>query len=224
MENGPIPISINASYGKISLSLEVARFVFRIVQSLWNLTGDAAACQISKKWYYSIYQFRDFETSQDLTIRRIVGYWNVAQSGGVSKVANKRTSGWLGLFSVECEVNLDTKDVNSITQNKSFTQIFRHTKQRENLSLINKTNLRDFIAATGLVILLIIDNLFVPYDLEIWQMTSKNNRAASSLVHHFIIIKLELWSRVAKLGFWHLWPWPLNSDLEPLHEHHFFHW
>ena len=40
---GPISISDKTSYFKISQSLEAARFVFRIVQSLWNLTGTSAA-------------------------------------------------------------------------------------------------------------------------------------------------------------------------------------
>ena len=45
---------------------------------------------------------------------------------------------------------------------------------------INKANLRDLIAATGLVILLKLDSnrrFFSPCDLEIWWMTRKNNRA-----------------------------------------------
>ena len=44
----------------------------------------------------------------------------------------------------------------------------------------NKANLRDLIAATGLVISLKFDpnhRFFSPWDLEIWCMTSKNNRA-----------------------------------------------
>ena len=44
----------------------------------------------------------------------------------------------------------------------------------------NKANLRDLIAATGLVILLKLDSnrqFFSPCDLEIWWMTSKNYRA-----------------------------------------------
>ena len=44
----------------------------------------------------------------------------------------------------------------------------------------NKANLRDLIAATGLVILLKLDSnrpFFGPCDLEIWWMTLKNNRA-----------------------------------------------
>ena len=46
--------------------------------------------------------------------------------------------------------------------------------------LVNKENLRDLIAATGLVILLKLDlnhRFFSPCDLEIWWMTQKNNRA-----------------------------------------------
>ena len=45
---------------------------------------------------------------------------------------------------------------------------------------LNKANLRDLIAATGLVILLKLDSnlrFFSPCDLEIWWMTPKNNRA-----------------------------------------------
>ena len=45
---------------------------------------------------------------------------------------------------------------------------------------VNKANLRDLIAATGLVILLKFDPnhwFFSPCDLKIWCMTSKNNSA-----------------------------------------------
>ena len=45
---------------------------------------------------------------------------------------------------------------------------------------LNKANLRDLIAATGLVILLKLDSnrrFFSLCDLEIWRMTFKNNRA-----------------------------------------------
>ena len=44
----------------------------------------------------------------------------------------------------------------------------------------NKANLRDLIAATGLVMLLKLSSnrrFFGPCDLDIWRMTSKNNRA-----------------------------------------------
>ena len=40
---GPVWISEKTSFRKISSSLEAARFVFRIVRSLWNLTGTSAA-------------------------------------------------------------------------------------------------------------------------------------------------------------------------------------
>ena len=46
--------------------------------------------------------------------------------------------------------------------------------------LMNKANVRDLIAATGLVILLKLDSnrrFFSPFDLKIWWMTSKNYRA-----------------------------------------------
>ena len=52
-------------------------------------------------------------------------------------------------------------------------------------SLCNKANLRDLIAATGLVILLKLDwncQFFSLCDLEIWWMTSKNYRAP--LLHY----------------------------------------
>ena len=39
----PVSISNKSSYCKISQSLEAARFVFRIVQSLWNLIGTSVA-------------------------------------------------------------------------------------------------------------------------------------------------------------------------------------
>ena len=45
---------------------------------------------------------------------------------------------------------------------------------------LNKANLRDLIAATGLVILLKLNSnrrFFSPCDLEIWWMTLKNSRA-----------------------------------------------
>ena len=39
---GPVAISLKTSYCKILQSLEAARFVFRIVRLLWNLTGTSA--------------------------------------------------------------------------------------------------------------------------------------------------------------------------------------
>ena len=68
----------------------------------------------------------------------------------------------------------------------------------------NKANLRDLIAATGLVILLKLDSnrrFFSPCDLEIWWMTQKTKGylfyATLSCLHHFVAIgefKLELQS------------------------------
>ena len=77
----------------------------------------------------------------------------------------------------------------------------------------NKANLRDLIAATGLVILLKFDpnhRFFVPCDLEIWWMALKNNRApllyyiklcASFQIHRWIQIgitvrKRSIWVKI----------------------------
>ena len=94
---------------------------------------------------------------------------------------------------------------------------------------IDKANLRDLIAATGLVILLKLDSnfdFFYLCDLKIWWMTSKNNRApfniTSSFVQYFKAIgefQLELKSgnaqfRSKSVIFWALWPWNLTDDLE----------
>ena len=68
--------------------------------------------------------------------------------------------------------------------------------------------------------------IFVLCDLEIWQMTLKNNRASLltcfKLCGSFVAIyqlKLELWSRNAQFGtklaiFCPVWPWHLTNDLE----------
>ena len=61
----------------------------------------------------------------------------------------------------------------------------------------NKANLRDLIAATGLVILLKLDSnhrFFSPCDLEIWQMTPKNNRAPLlCYFKHFASFRSHWW-------------------------------
>ena len=71
----------------------------------------------------------------------------------------------------------------------------------------NKANLRDLIAATGLVILLKFDPIhrfFSPCDLEIWCTTLKNNRASllyyiklcvSFQIHRWIQTKVTVWKR-----------------------------
>ena len=80
-------------------------------------------------------------------------------------------------------------------------------------SYANKANLRDLIAATGLVILLKFDpnhRFFVPCDLEIWWMALENNRApllyyiklcASFQIHRWIQIgitvrKRSIWVKI----------------------------
>ena len=88
-----ITISDKTSYRKISWSLEVSRFVSRIVRSLWYLTSTSAAllpmCLSSFEAMLSLScQSRGFETSRDLTTRRLIGYWNGAlaiKSGGHSQ-------------------------------------------------------------------------------------------------------------------------------------------
>ena len=68
------------SYCKISSSLEAARFVFRIVRSLWNLADTSAAllpkCLSNFKamlWYeLQISRLRDFSRSYDNTPYRIL--------------------------------------------------------------------------------------------------------------------------------------------------------
>ena len=79
--------------------------------------------------------------------------------------------------------------------------------------ILNKANLRDLIAATGLVILLKFDpnhRFFVPCDLEIWWMALENNRApllyyiklcASFQIHRWIQIgitvrKRSIWVKI----------------------------
>ena len=75
----------NTSFCKILRSLEAARFVFKIVRSFWfwNLKALRQQCcrcawQMLKRCDVLHYQPRGFETSRDLTIRRIIGYWNRA--------------------------------------------------------------------------------------------------------------------------------------------------
>ena len=76
---GPVSISDKMSC-KISQRLEAARFVFRIVRSLWNLTGTLTAllprCLSNFKvmWWFklSISWLRDFTRSYDKTSNRIL--------------------------------------------------------------------------------------------------------------------------------------------------------
>ena len=72
---GPVSICDRSSYRKNSWSLEAARFDFRIVQSLWNLTGSSAALlpkslsDFKSMWYLNC-------QSRDFTICNLIGYWN----------------------------------------------------------------------------------------------------------------------------------------------------
>ena len=81
---GPVSISDKTSYCKISQSLEAARYYLELSDrsQIWQAHLQQCcryACQISKRYDDLNYQYRSFETSRDLTIRRLIGYWNRAQ-------------------------------------------------------------------------------------------------------------------------------------------------
>ena len=79
--------------------------------------------------------------------------------------------------------------------------------------IINKANLRDLIAVTRLVILLKLDSnhrFFSPCDLDIWWMTSTNNRAsllyyiklcASFQIHQWIQTRVTVFLPCVTLKF-----------------------
>ena len=77
---GPVYISDKASYCKISQSLEAARFVFRVVGSLWSLTGTTAAMlptclsnfKLMRQFKWQISRLQDFTRSHDKTSYRIL--------------------------------------------------------------------------------------------------------------------------------------------------------
>ena len=76
---GTMSISNKMSYPKILQRLKATRFMFRMVWSISNLTGTPTALllrQISKQYHDSNCQPRSFETSHDLMIRHLIGYWN----------------------------------------------------------------------------------------------------------------------------------------------------
>ena len=76
--------------------------------------------------------------------------------------------------------------------------------------LHNKANLRDLIAATGLVILLKIrfkSSICSPCNLEIWRMTSKNHRSPLLYyIKHCASFQsyrwIQTWVTVRKCSFW----------------------
>ena len=101
-------------------------------------------------------------------------------------------------------------------------------------SLVYEANLRDLIAATGLIILLKFGSnrrFFSPCDLVIWWMTSKNNRAsllyyiklcASFQIHRWIQTGVTVWkcSIQDKIGDFfvpcHLEIWWMINNRAPL--------
>ena len=110
----------------------------------------------------------------------------------------------------------------------------------------NKANLRDLIAATGLVILLKFDpnhRFFSPCDFEIWCMTSINNRAplvyyiklcVSFQIHRWIQAEVILRKRSIRVKIGNFlshvtvkfdgWPWTTIGHLfhtTPSFVHHF---
>ena len=76
----PVSIFDKTSYRKISQSLEAAKFVFRIVRSLWNLTGTSAAMlpmclsnfKAMRQSKLPISRLRDFTRSYEKTSYRIL--------------------------------------------------------------------------------------------------------------------------------------------------------
>ena len=97
--------------------------------------------------------------------------------------------------------------------------------------ITNKANLRDLIAATGLVILLKLDSncrffarVTLQFDVWPWKTIGHLFYATSSFVHHFVAIgdhqfKLRIQSGNAQFGsnstiFRAMWPWNLTDDLK----------
>ena len=64
---------------KISQSLEAARAVFKVVRSLWNLTGTSAALLPKCLSKFKATRTSYLPISRLLMIRRLIGYWNGAQ-------------------------------------------------------------------------------------------------------------------------------------------------
>ena len=86
------------------------------------------------------------------------------------------------MFSVDWNVSIKASETYMVylwvTIGQCIVLILNFTGQL--IHKLNKANLRDLIAATGLVILLKLDlsrRFFSPCDLDIWWMTPKNNRA-----------------------------------------------
>ena len=76
-------ISEKAFYAKILKAIEVARFVFKFVYQLCNSTNECISHGLwwrvlsnsKTMWWFPLSNLR-FNTSRDLAIRRLIGYWN----------------------------------------------------------------------------------------------------------------------------------------------------
>ena len=104
---GPVSISEKTSFRKISWSLEAARFAFRVVVSLWNLTGTSAALlpmclsnfKAIRQFKVPISWLRDFTRFYEKTSFRIlrrgpgdVGYRGLCFLGGKSSTTSTITA------------------------------------------------------------------------------------------------------------------------------------
>ena len=115
-----------------------------------------------------------------------------------------------GLYLNQSYLTVNRTLINSLTPERNGRHFAGGILNEFFVKTKNKANLRDLIAATGLVILLKLDEIhrfFSPCDLEIWWMTPKNNRSPLlcyfKFLHHFIAIgefKLELQSGNAQFG------------------------
>ena len=91
-------------------------------------------------------------------------------------------------------------------------------KTKSKLQILNKANLRDLIAATGLVILLKLDSnrrFFSPCDLEIWRMTLKVEwwiQTGVTVRKRLIWVKIDDFFRPVTLKF-DGWPWKTIGHL-----------
>ena len=118
---GPVSISDKTSYCKISQSLEAARFVFRIVPSLWNLTGTSAAglpkClsnfKAMRKFELPISRLRDFTRSY---VQKSFGYWNEAQVAAHMTTAISNNIVWFSLIYPRVSGSRSRNDSNSNRQ------------------------------------------------------------------------------------------------------------
>ena len=74
LQLGLYSLSGKKSYHKISWSLKAVGLDVVMIISFWNLTGKSAA-QISERLEKSNPESRGFESSQDLSVRRLTAYW-----------------------------------------------------------------------------------------------------------------------------------------------------